>query len=134
MRTGQQYLASLADGRAVFLDGARVEDVSRDPAFRGIAHTIATLYDVAADPLNGMIYNSPETGGEANKVFMIPRSYAELMERHHAISTWAEISKGFVGRSPDHVGGFLAGFASWPETFDKEIGRASCRERVYVLV
>lgn len=119
MRTGRQYLQSLADSRAVFLDGARVEDVSRHRAFEGIAHTIATLYDVAAEPSNGMIFTSPETGGEANKVFMIPRSHADLQERHRAIAAWAEISRGFVGRSPDHVGAFLAGFASAPETFDK---------------
>ena len=73
-----------------------------------------------ADPSNGMIYISPETGKEANKVFLIPRSLDDLVERRRAISAWAEISKGFVGRSPDHVGGFLAGFASSPETFDKD--------------
>ncbi len=119
MRTGRQYLESLADGRTVIVDGARVENVARHGAFEGIAHTIAKLYDVAAEPSNGMIVTSPETGKEANKVFMIPRSQADLMERHRAIATWADISKGFVGRSPDHVGGFLAGFASAPETFDK---------------
>ena len=126
MRTGAQYLQSLADGRTVILDGARVEDVSEHPAFYGIARTVATMYDVAADPAHGMIYTSPETGQEANPVFMIPRSREDLAKRRLAISAWAEISKGFVGRSPDHVGGFLAGFASAPEVFDKgdQIGRA----------
>jgi 4-hydroxyphenylacetate 3-monooxygenase len=119
MRTGQQYLKSLADGRAVFLDGARVEDVARDGAFEGIARTISTLYDIADDPATEMMFTSPETGEPANKVFMIPRSLADLTERRRAISAWADVSKGFVGRSPDHVGAFLAGFASSPETFNK---------------
>src|SRR3990167_5358552 len=103
MRTGQQYLESLTDGRNVIVDGARVQDVRRHPAFEGIAHTFASFYDVAADPSNGMIFTSPETGGEANKVLMIPRSREDLAERRRAISTWADITKGFVGRSPDHV-------------------------------
>ena len=120
MRTGQHYLKSLADGRTVLLNGAKVANVAKDEAFEGIARTISTLYDIAADPLSGMIYTSPETGDEANKVFMIPRSAADLAERHRAITTWAEVSKGFVGRSPDHVAGFLAGFASSPATFDKD--------------
>src|SRR3970040_1573600 len=119
MRTGQQYLQSLSDGRAVYLDGAKV-DVSRNSAFEGIAHTISTLNDLAADPRNGMIFTAPETGREANKVFMIPRSQDDLLERHRVIAAWADVSKGFVGRGPDHVGGFLAGFASSPGTFDKE--------------
>lgn len=119
MRTGQQYVKALSDGRGVYLEGARVADVTRDGAFQGIVQTIASLYDTARDPSNGMIFKSPETGGEANKVYMIPRSASDLAERHRAISKWAAISRGFVGRSPDHVGGFLAGFASAPETFDK---------------
>lgn len=119
MRTGRHYLESLSDGRAVYIDGARVENIAQHRAFNGIIHTISMLYDIAADPRNGMIFISPEHGGEANKVFMIPRSPDDLVDRRRAISKWAEVSKGFVGRSPDHVGGFLAGFASSPETFEE---------------
>ena len=126
MRTGSEYLQSLSDERTVILDGARVPDVARHPAFQGIADTVATLYDVAADPEKGMICSSPETGKPANKVFMIPRSLDGLQERRRAITTWAEVSKGFVGRSPDHVGSFLAGFASAPEIFDRD-GRPFAR-------
>jgi 4-hydroxyphenylacetate 3-monooxygenase len=118
MRTGQQYTNSLSDGRAVFIEGSRVKAVTENQAFQGIAATLSTLYDVAADPRNGMSFTSPETGRKANKVFMIPRSRDDLAERRRAITTWAEVSKGFIGRSPDHVGGFLAGFASSPETFN----------------
>ena len=33
MRSPEDYLASLRDGRAVFLDGERVDDVTKHPAF-----------------------------------------------------------------------------------------------------
>src|SRR5690242_650311 len=119
MRTGQHYLQSLNDGRSVYLDGAKVSDVTTHPAFEGIARTVAGMYDYAANPANGMIFRAQQTGGDANKVFVIPRSSAELHDRSQAIARWANLTKGWVGRSPDHVGGFLAGFASSPETFDK---------------
>ena len=45
MRTGRQYLASLRDGRRVYLDGEPVGDVAEHPAFRGITRTVAALYD-----------------------------------------------------------------------------------------
>ena len=118
MRTGSEYIASLADGRTVILDGARVQNVAEHPAFHGVARTVGSMYDVAADTANNMICNSPDTGKPANKVFMIPRSLDDLRDRRRAITTWAEVSKGFVGRGPDHVGGFLAGFASAPQVFD----------------
>lgn len=119
MRTGNDYLKSLNDGRHVIVDGEVVEDVSTHPAFRGIAKTIAGLYDFAADPANDMTYQAPETGRPALKPFMIPRSREDLRSRREAITKWAELTHGFVGRSPDHVGAFLAGFASHPEVFNR---------------
>ena len=119
MRTGNDYLESLSDGRQVIIDGEVVEDVATHPAFRGIAKTIAGLYDFAADPANDMTYEAPETGRPALKPFMIPRSREDLRDRREAITKLAELSYGFVGRSPDHVGAFLAGFASHPEAFNR---------------
>ncbi|MGW7282374.1 4-hydroxyphenylacetate 3-hydroxylase N-terminal domain-containing protein [Streptomyces sp. NPDC054844] len=48
-RTGQDHLASLRDGRAVWLDGEPVKDITEHPAFRNTARSIADLYDLAAD-------------------------------------------------------------------------------------
>lgn len=117
MRKGDEYLAALNDGREVHLDGERVADVTKHPAFAPVAHTVAELYDLAADPANDMIYTAPETGRDANRVFCAPRSRAELTARRRAIETWARHTHGWVGRGPDHVGAFLAGFASCPQAF-----------------
>ncbi|MGH8995721.1 MAG: 4-hydroxyphenylacetate 3-hydroxylase family protein [Acidimicrobiales bacterium] len=120
MRTGNEYLASLKDDREIYLDGQRVQDVTTHPAFAPVANTMAKLYDLAADPANDMTYTAPETGKPANLVFSIPRSHGELVARRKAIQTWARHTHGWVGRSPDHVGGFLAGFASHPEAFQAD--------------
>jgi 4-hydroxyphenylacetate 3-monooxygenase len=120
MRKGDEYLASLKDDREIYLDGERVGDVTSHPAFAPVAGTIAELYDLAADPLNAMTYTAPETGQEANQVFCIPRSRAELAARRRAIEIWARHTHGWVGRGPDHVGAFLAGFASCPQAFARE--------------
>ena len=117
MRSGNQYVAALKDNRCVYVAGEQAGPVAEHPAFRGIVKTIASLFDTAADPASKMTFTSPETGSEANKVFMIPRSREDLQTRREAILTWARQTHGLVGRSPDHVGGFLAGFASDPEVF-----------------
>ena len=117
MRTGAEYLAGLDDGRTVILDGKVVEDVGAHPAFAGIRTTIAELFDIAAEPARGMQYQAPETGETANLVFSAPRSQADLDARRQAVQTWAKHTHGWVGRSPDHVGTFFAGFAAHPEVF-----------------
>jgi 4-hydroxyphenylacetate 3-monooxygenase len=117
VRSGSQYIESLEDGRRVYINGEKVRGVAEHPAFSGVVRTMASLYDTALDPSNDMIFIEPETGIEANKVFLIPRNLEDLKQRRQAILAWAGITKGLLGRSPDHVGSFIAGFASAPEVF-----------------
>lgn len=127
MRTGTDYLKSLDDGREIYVDGARVTDVAHSPAFAPIATATAQLFDLAADPANGMTYTAPETGRQANRVYSIPRSREDLTARRDAITRWARHTHGWVGRSPDHVASFVAGFAAHPEAFvfgDRDQGAA----------
>jgi 4-hydroxyphenylacetate 3-monooxygenase len=117
VRSGQQYLRALDDGRRVYVHGEAVRTVADHPAFRGVTRTIAAMYDAALDPANDMAYVAPETDRPANAVFMIPRSRDDLERRRHALTCWSRRTHGFVGRGPEHVGSFLAGFASAPEVF-----------------
>lgn len=117
MRTGADYLNALKDDRCIYVDGQRVERVAHHPAFAPIAKTMAGLYDMAAHPGSGMTYVAPETGEEANWVYAIPRSREDLAARRRATERWARQTHGWVGRSPDHVAAFLAGFAAHPEAF-----------------
>ncbi|MFG1556072.1 MAG: 4-hydroxyphenylacetate 3-hydroxylase N-terminal domain-containing protein [Thermoplasmataceae archaeon] len=117
MRTGNDYADSLGK-RQVYINGEMVSDVRKSRYFKGIIGTLKEMYDFAYNPENLMQFRT-SWGTSGNKTFMIPSSLNELNERHRAIAKWAEISMGFVGRSPDHVGSFFAGFASNPAVFDR---------------
>jgi 4-hydroxyphenylacetate 3-monooxygenase len=118
-RTGPQYVDSLRDGRAVFVNGERVKDVTEHPAFRGAVQSVAQLYDLAASPerRDVMTYPSPKTGERVSRAFLLPRDRAELASRRAALEVLAESTYGLMGRSPDHVAGFLVGFAARPDVF-----------------
>ncbi len=113
MRTGKDYLEAIRDGRTVMLDGEKVSDVTTHPAFAGVAQTMAHLYDVAADDANRDVYTypSPSDGHPVHRWWMIPRTQNDLAARRRAIQAWADLTCGFLGRSPDHVASFFAGFA-----------------------
>jgi 4-hydroxyphenylacetate 3-monooxygenase len=110
-KTGGEHLASLRDGRAVYIDGERVSDVTTHPAFKNAVHSAAALYDFQARPenLEWMTFTPPGGGRRVNRCWQIPKSYAELVARRRALSAWAEQSAGFVGRAPDHVASSLLG-------------------------
>jgi 4-hydroxyphenylacetate 3-monooxygenase len=117
MRTGAEYLRSLSDGRHVFVDGERVTDVTEHPAFAQAARSIAALFDIAADPAlrERMTFASPKTGEPVWRAYQIPRTHADLKARRLFSETWAESTFGLMGRTPDHVASFFAGYAATPQ-------------------
>lgn len=120
LRTGAEFLADLRrSDRAVFLDGERVKDPTTHPAFRGAAHQIAGLFDYAAAPENRekMTYVEPETGAPAWRCYQIPKTLEDLKAKRIAAEGWAEQTFGLMGRTPDHVANFFAGYAAKPSVF-----------------
>jgi 4-hydroxyphenylacetate 3-monooxygenase len=110
-RTGADHLKSLRDGRAVYIDGKRVEDVTTHPAFRNAVRSAAALYDFQARPENveWMTFLPPGAKARVNRCWEKPRSYDELVRRRKALAAWSETNYGFMGRSPDHVASTLLG-------------------------
>jgi 4-hydroxyphenylacetate 3-monooxygenase len=112
-------LRSLNDGREVYVDGERVKDVTQHPAFAASTRSAARLFDTAASPelRQRMTYVSPTTGNPVLRAYQIPRSHADLRDKRLASETWSEGTFGMIGRTPDHVAGFFAGYAAAPEVF-----------------
>src|SRR6476660_5214866 len=103
--TGAEYLASLRDGREVYVYGERVDDVTTHPAFRNAARSIARLYDALHDLKTKDLLTSPTdtgSGGYTHKFFRAAHSRDELTEQRDAIAQWARMSYGWMGRSPDY--------------------------------
>jgi 4-hydroxybutyryl-CoA dehydratase/vinylacetyl-CoA-Delta-isomerase len=71
VKTGSEYLASIQDGRMVYFQGARVEDVTVAPGLREPAAEVARGYDRFFDP----------TPGSYHPMFEIPRSSEDLRAR-----------------------------------------------------
>ncbi|MBT2554190.1 4-hydroxyphenylacetate 3-hydroxylase family protein [Arthrobacter sp. ISL-5] len=114
LRTGAEYLASLQDGRQVYVGGELVDDVTTHPGFAGPAKTVARLFDrSSSDP--SLTYVEPETGERTNLNFLRPRSAEDLKLRRRLHTAWADVSNGLFGRSPDHVAAMVTGMACRPE-------------------
>ena len=121
VRTGKDYLRRVRDGRTIFLDGQQIEEPVDHAAFRNAIRTVARLYDFQASPenLELMTFESPTSGGRVNRCWQLPRSYEELVRRREAITAWAELTYGFLGRSPDHVASCLSGMVMGIEVFEE---------------
>src|ERR1051325_1557479 len=61
--TGAEYIESLRDGRAVYINGERVRDVTTHPAFRNSVRSLARLYDALHDPARRDVLTCPTDTG-----------------------------------------------------------------------
>ena len=127
-KTGAEHLSSLRDGRTVYIDGRLVDDVTTHPAYRNAALSAARLYDYQARSENIEAMTFLPEGGDrrVNRCWQMPRNYEELVQRRLALQAWAQVSYGFMGRSPDHVASTIIGQRMGLEVFEKH-GKARAK-------
>ena len=105
VRTGAQFLEGIRDGREIWLEGERVEDVTTHPKLERMARTLASVYDLQHDAElhDQMTFKSPSSGDPVALSYIIPGAQDDLMRRRKALETVANASYGMLGRTPDYV-------------------------------
>lgn len=134
LKSGLHHRQSLQDGREVYIEGGRVEDVTTHPAFARSVSSACALYDFqrASENLELMTFQPEERNDRAHRMWQLPRSYDELVQRRAALAAWSSLHCGFFGRSPDHVASCISGMFMGREVFaqyDKQ--RAGALEDYY---
>src|SRR3982075_4190491 len=120
LRSGNEHLESLRDGRVIYVGGEKIDDVTRHPAFRTAAQTVAAIYDMKAADRDTMSYE--EDGGRHSIYFLRARTRDDLQRRMEGHRRIADLTYGMFGRSPDHVASFVTGMAMKPDLLTKPCG------------
>ncbi len=105
VRTGEEFLEGLRDGREVWLEGERVDDVTTHPKTARMAATLAGIYDLQHRPENHdrMTFKSPTSGEPVALSYLVPETQEDLMRRRGAMEIVAQSCHGMLGRTPDYV-------------------------------
>jgi 4-hydroxyphenylacetate 3-monooxygenase len=111
LRTGKEHLERLRDGRIVYIGDERVDDVTSHPAFRNAARTIASIYDMKADPANAQTMSFVDDGERCSMYFLQARTQEDLRRRTRAHKMIADMTHGLFGRSPDHFASSVTAMA-----------------------
>lgn len=81
LKTPEQYVESLRDGRVTYWDGERIDDLATHPRFRQALAIAAADYDYAdASRRDARVYRA-EDGSEANRIYQIPTEEDHLRRR-----------------------------------------------------
>src|SRR5260221_4033743 len=105
IRTGNQYLDSIRDGREVYINGGRVKDVTQHPMMKPLIDIRARIYDMQHQAATCSILAYQEDGewnAVANK---LPRVQADWSDKRRATDTILEAIGGVVTRVGDETVG-----------------------------
>ena len=128
-KTGSEHLESQRDGRVVYIDSERVDDVTTHPAFRNAARTVAGIYDLKLAHRDAMSFE--ECGERYSIYFLMPKTREDLARRSRGHRMIAELTYGMFGRSPDHVASFVTGMAMKPDELKPPYGNGERLLRFY---
>ena len=97
IRTVEQYLKSLEDGREVWCLGEKVKDVRTHPTIQSIIRASAMDYVLPNDPGFRDLFVTKDTDGEdINFLLVAPRSSADLLRRRECFITGMRSLGGIV--------------------------------------
>ena len=105
VRTGNEFLEGLKDGREIWLEGEQVGDITSHPKTARMAKTLAGIYDLQHSPENHdrMTFKSPSSGHPVSLSYLVPETQEDLMRRRIALEIVAQSCHGMLGRTPDYV-------------------------------
>ncbi|HLI13254.1 MAG TPA: 4-hydroxyphenylacetate 3-hydroxylase family protein [Alphaproteobacteria bacterium] len=109
LRTGQEYRESLRDGRAVWINGERVKDVTTHPAFKPIVDVRARFYDMAheAKYRELMSYVDEQSNEPCNRALKLPKTQADWDDKRRYVDAQMKDVGGVVVRMGDETIGEL---------------------------
>jgi 4-hydroxyphenylacetate 3-monooxygenase len=107
IRTGDEYRESLRDGRWVWIDGEKVQDVVTHPAFKPIVDARARIYDMAHEPATAeaMSYVDPESGERCPTGPKLPHTREDWQAKRAAVDKVLDDVGGIVTRVGDETVG-----------------------------
>jgi 4-hydroxyphenylacetate 3-monooxygenase len=87
LRTGEEYRESIRDGRQIFINGEKVDDVTSHPYFKPIVDVRARMYDMMHEvKYQPLLTYADETTGELNDTFYKPpRTQADWTDKRKAV-------------------------------------------------
>jgi 4-hydroxybutyryl-CoA dehydratase/vinylacetyl-CoA-Delta-isomerase len=98
LRTAEQYVESLRDGRTVFYKGERVPDVTGHPVIQVAIEHAGIDYRMADDPewRDLATVTDDETGQVASRYYQLPRTSGDLLKRSALIEQTTRLGRTLV--------------------------------------
>jgi 4-hydroxyphenylacetate 3-monooxygenase len=133
IRSGDEYRASLRDGRKVWINGERVEDVPSHPAFKPIVDVRARIYDMQHEEGYASLLTYRDEGGEPNPMFYKPpATQQDWWDKFNGVDAVMHDIGGVVTRVGDETIGEMWSLYDGQELLDAVSNQFSANIRRHI--
>jgi 4-hydroxybutyryl-CoA dehydratase/vinylacetyl-CoA-Delta-isomerase len=102
LMTGEQYKQSLQDGRVVYYEGKKVEDVTVHDALKVCVDTAAIDYEMAEmEQYRDLAVVDLPSGEPVSRYYYTPKNSEDLLKRHELMVTATRLGAGIIPFSHD---------------------------------
>jgi len=101
LRTAKQYVESLNDGRIIYLNGEKIPDITKHPAFRGSINARALSYELYNHPKFRDLLTIEEKGDRFLFLWNQPKTAEDLIHRRNLYITCMRWGAAMSGMGPD---------------------------------
>lgn len=110
LKTVEEFKESLRDGRVVYLDGEKVEDVTTHPQLKTAVETAATDYVMAEMPefRDLAVVVDEKTGEPYSRYFYRPKNGEDLLKRHELMLAASRLNYMTTPFAREMIDGFNA--------------------------
>jgi 4-hydroxyphenylacetate 3-monooxygenase len=106
IRTGDEYRRSIQDGREVYLNGEKIDDVVTHPAFKPLVDIRARIYDMAHDPTTRPVMTYTDPRGEPHAIGLkLPHTQQDWWDKRRSSDKVMDEIGGVVTRVGDETVG-----------------------------
>lgn len=109
IRTGEQFKKGLMDGRSVWVDGKRIENVCEEDGLSGAINVIAELYDMQFSAKQERMTALDDEGDRISASYLMPKAQQDLAIKRSNSEVWSRQTLGFMGRFPDYCSNLIVG-------------------------
>jgi len=103
IRTVEQYVESLKDGREIYISGEKVSDITKHKLFRGPINARAMSYHLYNHPEFKDLLTIEENGDRYLFLWRQPRNSEDLLKRRHLYITCMRWGAAMSGMGPDSL-------------------------------
>ncbi len=118
IRTPEQYIESLRDGRIIYLNGEKIPDITKNPHLQGTINYRARSYALANDPKWRDLMTMEVEGERVMFLWKQPKTSEDLLRRRELYITTMKLAGGISGMGPDA----LAAAGVVAARMDKKLG------------